>query len=385
MSVLKNELIAYDPEAMKAAAEALGFKITGKKPETQVKQARAVFESRMKGIAKDDLIQCPVCGELTDDTDDLESCPYCGDAGLDEDAPEPQEDNDGEEDAPKGIEAEGVEDDEPEAEEPPAANIDGDGEDAPVTPPKDSPSEDAPEPGGDAGADNETPPDQFQLAQSLAKEEDTIRQQQTNMLDSGYEMGLSLKRVRDGELWKARGHKHFKAFCKSVSVNTPLAYRLMELVTQFDKQAFLDIDRTKLMIIAAAPKKDRAALEKAARDGASKRKLEREAKAAKAKRDAEDGKDNKDGKGLPGRPFEAKAITLLAKVGGRPKTVGFKSKKDRKDVKFWDKDSFAEIQISDDVTQFIALKTDKDGKVTGVTVAYKRAEPSKDGEDTKGK
>lgn len=346
-SILKTKGVEFDPDAMAAAAAALGVKIGGKKPETVVKNARVIFQKRMKDIPKDDLIQCPKCGELTDDAEELEACPFCGDAGLDENEAEPTE----------GIEAQGnAEDDTPAAEEPPAADMSDDG--------STEPDEPDPEPPAD--------PDKFEMSQSLAREEDIIRAQQTNMMGSGYEMGLALKRVHEGELWKARGHKHFRAFCKSVSVGTPMAYRLMELVSQFDKQTFLDVDKTKLMIIAAAPKQDKAGLEKSAREGASKRKLEREAKAKKSARG-----DGGNGS-LPGRPAKKdQSITLLAKVGGRPKTVSFRSKKSRQEIKVWNKDSFAEIQISDEVTQLIALKYNQAGKITGVTVAYKRVE--KDG------
>ncbi len=366
-SILNIAGVEPDTVTMKAAAKALGIKMPrGRaKPATIVKALRAGFTSRLEGIPEDDWIKCPVCGEVTDDADALEVCPFCGDEGLEEgeesaEAPASSDDDDEEESKPieadKVDEAAGVEP--ADAEEPPTANLDEEPEEDPA----DAAAE---EPGTDLAKGSEA------MLAALNTREDNIRREQGNMVGAGYELGLEIRAVREGNLWKAAGHRTFRKWCESMKISHTLAYSLVDMTEKFDKDTFLEVGRRKLQIVARADTEDQDELLDDAKDGASVRTLEDK---AKGKRDEKSEKPADPTAGKPGRPSrEDQTITLLAKVGGAAKVYPFRDRTSQDELEKWEKDSYAQLQLSDDVFLLIALKTNKVGDPVSIMATFRRA------------
>jgi len=377
MGLLTKPEAKPDVDAIKAAAEALEINLPKSKAAGKLVTAlREGFAARLEGIPKDDWIVCPKCGEFTDDAEELDACPFCGDDGLDEDAPEPAVDPE-DEDAPEAIDgADQDPEDEDAPEEPPTVDVDNDADDADAEEDLDTDTEDADpddEPADPAESTAIVPAtDATVMTAALKKEKALIKRAQTAMVGSGYDMGESLLRIHKGELWKAEGHKTFRKFLDTVGVSSTLAYDLMGLVEKFDRKTFMEVGRKRLLIVAKADKGDQNKLLDAAKEGATRRELEKEAK--KGKDPAAPPKDT------PAEsPAKEDMITLLAKVGGRPKSYRFTDRKTRKALKSWAEESFVEIQISPDVTQLLGLKRNDEGEITGINVAFVRVESKPNG------
>ncbi len=357
---------------MRHAAEVLGIEIPDTEdPNVLVPHLRNGFAERLKGIPKDDWIVCEACGENTDDAEELNACPFCGDDGLDHDAEEPADP----EAPPEPVDAADIDPvDENAPEEPPVANVGGSGEeenddpDAEEDLDTDSPGTDI-VPAEDSGA----------MLASLNREKHLIKKAQTNMVRGGYHLGTSLARIHNGELWKAEGHKTFRKFLETVGVSSTMAYDLMGLVEKFDEKTFMEVGRKRLLIVAKADKKNQKGLLDKAKDKSKTRaQLEKEAQGDKAPK----APVKEDPATAPGKEDQ---ITLLAKVGARPKSYRFTDRETKKALATWTADSYVEIQISDTVTQLLGLKTNDGGDIVGITVAFTKREAAKVAAKSNGK
>lgn len=378
MSVINLQTPGVVPnvETMKATAKALGIKMPrGRaKPMTIVKALREGFAKRLEDVPEDDWVKCPVCGEVTDDADEIEVCPFCGDAGLEEGEESPETAATGEDEgtSPESIKADEVDEAAgeaaPDPEEPPVADLGVDEEDPAMEPPDDEPE--VAESGTDLAKGSEA------MLAALEVEKEIINREQTNMVGAGYELGMSIRRVREKNLWKAEGHKTFRKFCESVGISHTLAYSLVDMTKKFDKETFLKIGRRKLQIVARADVEDQDELLDDAKGGASVRDLEDK---AQEKRNGKTDDDKPDkpadpNAGKPGRPSrEDQTITLLAKVGGKAKVYPFRDRTSQDELEKWAADSYAQIQLSDEVFLLIALKTNSTGEPVSVMATFRRA------------
>lgn len=396
MGLLKKNATP-NPDTMRETAEALGIELSDPtSTEAMIADLRAAFEKRLEGAEEDDIIRCAVCGEVTDSDEAIVCCPFCGDEGSDDETASALESGEAEpeteEEEPQAIEGEdldpGVDAEEPEPvdlDEEPAAAAEPTPEPAPKkkrTTKKKAEAAPAETPAA-AAESTAIAPD---LKKALAVEDKKIEAAQKNIVTGSYDLGVALVTVHKGELWKAAGHKTFNQYLAAKGIGRTFAYDLMTLVEKFDKKTFEEVGRKKLMLVARAggPKSEEGQnlLDKA-KQGASVSQLESTAGKASggAAAPASGGKTRqkhevkaheRGGDAEP--PAKDGRITLLAKVGGKPQTLPFLDRKTRKPVESWAPETFAEVKIAEDVSMFIALKTDKDGKVTGVTYAYKRAE-----------
>ena len=431
MGLLKKNATP-NPETMRETAEALGIELSDpESTEAMIADLRTAFAKRLEGAEEDDIIRCAVCGEVTDSDEAIVCCPYCGDEGSDEEtasALESGEEPTGEEEAEDEDEAIEGEDIDPgeDAEEPASVDLEEepaaaapDPEPAPTPAPKkkkkrttkkaEKAETPAPEPAAAApeksakakgkgkakktetapAAAPEKPAESTAIApdlkKALAVEDKKIEAAQKNIVTGSYDLGVALVTVHKGELWKAAGHKTFNQYLAAKGIGRTFAYDLMTLVEKFDKKTFEEVGRKKLMLVARAggPKTEEGQniLDKA-KSGASVSQLEAETGGKGATAGSDSGKGSRtkhevkahERGGTAEPPPKDGRITLLAKVGAKPQTIPFLDRKSRKPVKEWAPETFAEVKIAEDVSMFLALKTDKDGKVTGVTVAYKRAE-----------
>lgn len=433
--LLNNPAIAPNVEAILAAANSLGIEITegSTDPAVLVPQLRAGFELRLKGVPKDDWIVCQKCKELTDDAEELDCCPFCGDDGLASDEPEPDNVMDGATDDPEDEDApeepptvdlnsedeldgdtngDGVVD-EKDAEK----DLDTDGPDEPEAPepaPETKSAEKTPRtkktkpelasatpehekadkaPGKSKTGKAEKPekaetkteapepdkapvvsPPSSDMVQQLNHEKQLIKKAQTNMVRSGYDLGSTLLRIQQGELWKADGCKTFTKFLETVGVGKTLAYDLMGLVEKFDEKTFMEVGRKRLLIVAKAdPEAQKPLLDKARDPNVTRAELETEANAGKPAVAV----PVKEAGPKPVAPPKEDAVTLLAKVGGKPALHKFLDRKTKEPIQFWAEGAYVQIPISENVVQLLAPKTDESGNFVGITVAFLKSDPAK--------
>lgn len=418
--LLNNPAIAPNVEAILAAANTLGIEITegSTDPAVLVPQLRDGFTLRLKGVPKDDWIICPKCKELTDDAEELDCCPFCGDDGLASDEPEPtsldgadddpEDDNapeepptvdlndpddtngDGvvdEKDAEKDLNTDGP--DEPEVHETkpeptkvekaprtkkskPIVGATPEHEKADKAPNKDRAG--VPEPVTEPDKAPIVPPASSDMVQQLNHEKQLIKRAQTNMVRSGYDLGSTLLRIQQGELWKADGCKTFAKFLETVGVGKTLAYDLMGLVEKFDEKTFMEVGRKRLLIVAKAdPEAQKPLLDKARDPNVTRAELETEASATKPTASV----PVKETTTKPAAPAKEDTVTLLSKVGGKPTLHKFLDRKTKEPIQFWAEGAYVQIPISENVVQLLAPKTDESGNFVGITVAFLKQDPAK--------
>lgn len=334
--LLKDGKTAANPEALKRALGVYGVSF---KPDATPAELLAAVRKHLGKVLKDlpdeEKVKCTaVCGEVS--TNDTDFCPYCGDEGVEEG------------DDPGAAEA-------AEATAPAAA------------PAKAESTAIAPASTGDA------------LAAATAKLDESIariNRLRADLAANSYDLGLEIRKIHEEELWKARGHESFKDFIeKELEIGRSMAYRLIDVTKQFDRPTFEQVGSHKLALIAGIQDSEArdAALE-AAKAGASTKDVERAVNEAKGRTPAppkEKGGSSAGGTSAPAKKT-AQDITLLTKVGSKPQLIGFRSASSGRPINHHKDDAYAELQLSDDVKQRIALKIDKEGNIVGVTVAFVR-------------
>lgn len=375
MSILAKGNVEVDVDSLKRIAGKIGIELPDSDdPNELVPVMREAFQERFpkddKGkVITDELIECPICGEMTDDDEGIDCCPYCGDEGEGED----ENDDDADDDGP--LDAAELDDDADDAEdEPPTVDLDAadDDESEPEAEPE---QEKTP-----AAASDDDPAKGFETLKDC---ETVIDREKKNMTAAGYELGLALREVQSRELWKEKKLSGFREFCEKNDISHTLAYGLIDLVNKFDRTAFLKHGQTKLLIVAKADEKDRPGLLSDA-DNKSTRDLKSEVDRTKKKGKTGPGPSSpskpappheagkQDGRGRPSK--EDQTITLLAKVGGKPVKLKFKDKKTGEEINEFNPDSYLDLRLSDEVAALISLELAEDGTtITGAVVSYKRA------------
>lgn len=306
------------------------------------------------------LVSCPAC--LESGTEETDFCPFCGDEG------------EGDEDEEGALEAAAEEaPSEPEPEPTPAAKpkrkVKKETTEAAET--ESTPTE-VKKPKRKVKAEESDGSVLAKAAKSLEEKIAQIKSYQNDIAANSYDLAVVIREIHEQELWKARGHQSFKDFIESdCDISRAMAYRLMELVKQYDRETFLKIGSTKLALVASiddSATRD-AALEAAAA-GATTKELARQKEEAKGTKSKETpAKDEKPAKA----PKKSNEITLVAKVNGKPVTHPWRSMKSARPIKAHKDDAYAEVQISDDVVLRIALKHDGD-ECVGLTTSFVRIE-----------
>ncbi len=320
--VLQNTDTPADPDRIRATLERYGVKVPAKgTPKKLAEMLRVAYKNRIEesGLEEDDWIQCHECLEITDDDEDLEACPFCGDDGLDDDEANVRE-----------------------AEEAEPQEAEGEAQDA--------------ENAKRAAKLAKTGAHTLEVVRDAATVAREIRKLDTAIVTSAYKIGLLLKEVHEAMSWKKEGFKSFTDWWRNeLKYSKKFVQNMMRAVEVFSAKDFEDVGHSKLQLIANVPDPDRERLLKEAREGATKRELESASKKVRGVK--------------PG----SRQITLIGKVGGKPKTHRFVDAQGET-LKKWEKDAYAAVQISDDVFFYIALKTNKAGEVVGVSTQFQRVE-----------
>lgn len=397
-SALKNSAVKADVDSILEIAGRLGIELPAKTRSAAklVPALRVAFEKRLESIPEDDWIRCEKCGEVTDDAHEIDRCPFCGDEGGDvEDEASGDAIEDAIEDATgqapeeiDGVEAES--DGDVDVEEPATVDLSADES-------------------GDALADEsaEEPVTGESLAvvtvegesivagdaEALETEKRIIVEASRDIRRKAYLLGKSLKRVFDGELWRFDGHTGFNKFIASLGVDHSMAYKLMEVVTEFTEEQVLEIGWTKLSIVARAqlPAEQR---EKAVERARTTPRRELAAGVAKGDDGASDAREVpekegpsnldplNDGTHSRGRPRKQdQEITLLTKVGGKPESHHFIDRATGKKVRKWHDNTYGEVRLSDNVSLFIAMRVDN-GEIKGFSTAFRRVESDEERADS---
>lgn len=328
--VLRDGKTKANPEAMAKALKVYGLvESEGGTPVEMLRSIRKYLDGVLPTLKEDDKIVCEsACGEVS--TSQTDFCPFCGDLGLEGEKPaaapsKPKREETGKVEKP--AKAEKV--------EKPAKAETGTAI-------------------AKAGAE---------LDERVAK----IQELQKDLAGNSYDLGLEILAITKAELWKARGHESFKQFVeKDLSIGRSLAYKLMDIVQQFDRGTFLAVGASKLGVIATMKSEDERteALDRA-KAGASQRDL----KASRA-----GSTPARSGSGSAAAPPKkgANEITLLAKVGGKAVLHSWRSASTARPLSKHKDDAYVEVEISPDVRQRIALKMDAEGAILGLTVQFVR-------------
>lgn len=322
--------LSPDSDAMRRAAAEFGLEV----PTTQGEAAdrellgalRIKVRALLRPIPRNSQLECQKCGERS--TNATEFCPFCGDPGIDES-------DDG------SVAAEVVEQGVGIATTPsasPPRNLDA------------------------AMAELET-----KLVERLQK----ITSLGDSAVGNTWEMGQAVKEIHDQQLFKARGYQSFRQFAdRELPMKRQTAYRLMQIVERFDRETFIKAGFSRLNEIVDAPPASRAKLLAEAKSGTSTRDLRVQSRPKKAipkSTERQSAPPPADGK-----------VTVLAKIDGKPKQIGFKSLKAGGPIPFAGKvkrmtaDAYADVELTPDVFVRIALRTSGEDLI-GLTVSFVRA------------
>lgn len=285
---------------------------------------RQVVEKRLGEVAPDERM---LCGEQDDPkmgcrevaTGDVLFCPFCGDEGV------------------------------PEDEAPPAVGV------------------------VDVQPANATEAGLVLMKGELDEAVSRFEALRRDLVANSYDIGLTLRDIRDRDLWKASGASSLKDFMeKELGLSRTSGYRYMALTEEYDRQTFLEVGPKKLALISGIDaKEDREAALDAAKQGASTRDVEALANPDRAPRSTP---ANESGSKNSAPKKSGAEITLLAKVGGKVQVIPFRSAESGRPVKHYRAGAYGEFQISDDVVLRVAFKDDREGNHEGISIAFVRAE-----------
>lgn len=194
-----------------------------------------------------------------------------------------------------------------------------------------------------------------------------------DLVANSYDIGLTLRDIRDRDLWKASGANSLKDFMeKELGLSRTSGYRYMALTEEYDRQTFLEVGPKKLALISGIDaKEDRDAALDAAKAGATTRDVEALANPDRTKRET----PAKESGSKSSTPKKSGAeITLLAKVGGRATAIPFRGAESGRPLKHYKPGAYGEFQISDDVVLRVGFKDDREGNHEAITIAFVRAE-----------
>lgn len=311
---VRKAIKVYSPKAKVPADDAAALALL-----------RKVVAARLAEIPPDDHM---LCGEQDDEktgcremaTGDVSFCPFCGDEGVPEDEAPP---------SPGVVDAEPV---------------------------------------------NATEAGLVAMKSELDEAVTRFEGLRRDLVANAYDIGLTLRDIRDRDLWKASGASSLKDFMeRELGISRTSGYRYMALTEEYDRQTFLEIGPRKLSLISGIESKDdRDAALEAAKAGASARDVEALVKPERGKGEAP--AKERAGKSSTPKPKGGAEITLLAKVNGKPTSIPFRGAESGRPLKHYKPGAYGEFQISDDVVLRVGFKDDKEGNHEAITIAFVRAE-----------
>jgi len=158
-----------------------------------------------------------------------------------------------------------------------------------------------------------------------------IKSFKKNIAEEAYSIGVEIKEIHDKNLWKAKGHKSFNAFCVAeLDYTRVMAYKYMAMAG-FKKEDAVLLGPSKADMITQAPKGKKAKLMVMAREGKSR--VEMQTYLNKGKTPTA-GKPEADGK-----------ITIVGRVKGDDITIPWTGDKSGKPTPRTTKGKHAALEV----------------------------------------
>lgn len=291
---------------------------------------------------EDELYECEVCGGPSVEAD--ENCPFCGEEGIVEEEAE----------EPKLVKTEVNKAKKSTAKKPKkktdTETVEATAEIVPV--------------------DQETIELRKKYStKELDKKVAAINTSKGKFAEASYTLGMQIKELHDTDMWKVRSdedgrpaYTNFKKFCDAeLNMSHTWAYNLIEVATHFDKGAVKQLGTEKCNLLLAAPEDNREALLEEARNGLSKRELQRKVKEARAAADSGE-TTTASGSTAP----RERHITAVSPPMKRKKFPAYKTKGVKKND-----DPVRAVKVSDEPESIIEFK--------GAVLRIRTVESGKDG------
>lgn len=339
--LLADKKTRANPDAMRRAAKELGVEIPKTRGEKATQELlgnlRVEIEKRLAEMPVDDHVKCVVCDEVALAKPTF--CPFCGDEGGDP------------------VVGEVVEDEEEEA-DPDAEEADESVGIAKTPVPKSASVEVA----------------NAALEKDLETRLQRIRDLKQSVVGMSYDIGLECQKIRDLQLFKARGYTSFKSFAeKELPFTRESALQLVAIVEKHTREDYDQIGYAKLRVIAAVSDGDtKAELMSAARGGATTKQIAARASGATAPTAATK---------KPAPPEEkGEKITLIGKIGARNQVVKFHDADSEGELieaagvfKSHTASAYGELEVADGVFLRVGLRVNDKKELEGLTVRFVRA------------
>jgi len=368
--LLEDKKTKANPAVMRRAAKVLGIntpKATGAAADQELLgKLRMEIAKRTATLTQEQMFECVECKEIS--TDDTEFCPFCGDEGVSSDEniaevvgavpanarqatsiPPPKKSS-----KPAAAEVEEVE----KVEEVEAVV---------VTPPTKRRG---------VGITRTPVPVVVDVDARLAEVEQELEAvlQRLDVLKNSavgmsYDVGLELKKIRDQQLFKARGYTTFKDFAlNELPMKRESALHLCSIVDTWSREDYLQMGYSKIRLITAIT--DPVVKEEliaAAKGGATRAELTERAMRGSTP--------------PPNKPAVEKGekITLLGKIGARKQAVKFHDASTGEVLdhagtfKNYKPEIYGELEISDGVFVRFGLRVNGSNQLEGLTVKFVRA------------
>jgi len=360
--LLEDKKTKANPAVMRRAAKVLGInapKATGAAADQELLgKLRLEIAKRTATLTQEQMFECVECKEIS--TDDTEFCPFCGDEGVSSEAANIAE-------VVNGVPAnarQATSIPPPKKSSKPAA---AEAVEAEVV---------APSKRRGVGITRTPVPVAVDVDARLAEFEEKLEAvlQRLDVLKNSavgmsYDVGLELKKIRDEQLFKARGYTTFKDFAlNELPMKRESALHLCSIVDTWSREDYLQMGYSKIRLITAIT--DPVVKEEliaAAKGGATRAQLtERAAR----------------GSNPPAsKPAVEKGekITLLGKIGARKQAVKFHDAATGEVLdhagtfKNFKPEIYGELEISDGVFVRFGLRVNGSNQLEGLTVKFVRA------------
>jgi len=319
-----------DRATMVKTCRAMGWEVLPDSTDEQL--SVFIFMKLRTTPAPDDLLDCDNCGGSSSEKG-FASCPYCKDDEPAPAVPAGQPQNKKEPASPKGVFGKAPKEEAPEPMTTPTEAA-ATKQTSLATTPKSAPVATVTPISNDLAKFKES-----DLDKAVAE----VQKLKSDASEDMHRLGQKIAEIHDKQLWKLRTedgkprYKSIESFIHEELGMTPQnAYRLLDTSKAYTPEQVRSFGTTKLGLILQAPEKDRPALEKAMKDGASKRALEKEVrKANKGKKEVVRRNKEKPVKKGNAKVAGGKPSITVASILGTQTVVAYKKGAMEGDKKTW--------------------------------------------------
>lgn len=136
-----------------------------------------------------------------------------------------------------------------------------------------------------------------------------------DIFTNGYRMGLHMIEVDEKRLFVFGGFNNFTDYLEHLDISRRWAYRIMQVAREYSEDDFMKIGVKKLHLVLEAPEEDRPQLLEQARNGVSRRDLEKQVRIKNVVKKAAEPEKEEPKAPPPEEKVEAKRINLVLREG----------------------------------------------------------------------